>query len=128
MKEAQRHTPQFAALGLCMLLTQCAPPPGVSVKNSYTHPIERVVIRDAKGVACQLENIAPNATVQCAGRQLSTGEVTYELRTASFTRSGLLGFANAGNGGSRTSLSLELTKEGKIATGGTAISFRFSGS
>lgn len=107
----------------CVLLCQCAPPTqSVSVTNNSAKPIERVVIKDTKGIACSLERIAPSVTIKCPAHSFSEGKVTYEITAADFTRSGLLGFVRSGGG---VSFTLEITRDGKVSTGATAVGFAF---
>lgn len=107
-------------IAVCALLSQCAPRQVVSITNNYSKPIARAVIKDTKGVACSLENIAPGATVKCPDHAMSQGRVTYEVFAADFTRTGLLGFVNAGGS---VGFTIEVTPNGKISTGATAVGF-----
>ena len=111
-----------AAIGVCALLSECSARQSVSITNHYAKPIERVVIRDTKGIACSPEHIAPGATVKCPDHVFSEGKVTYEVTAADFSRSGLLGFVNAGGS---IRFSLEIRPDAKVATGATAVGIAF---
>jgi len=120
MKAIGKAVRVCATIAACALLSQCAPRQSVSVTNNYAKPIERVVIKDAKGIACSLQNIAPSTTTRCPDHAYSEGKVTYEVTAADFTDSGLLGFVNAGGS---VGFTLEITRNGKVSTGETSVGF-----
>ena len=118
----------LALLAIVGLLILCLfvlrpPSPGLTVTNHYSQPIERVVLRDSKGIVCSLTHIPPGATQRCSGEFRGDGPVAYELQAAKLKCSGSIGYAKPG---AKEVFDVTLKRDGSVSWGATAWNYQFS--